>query len=149
MRAVSEVLGPDDALLLGLDLVKDPARIEAAYTDSVGLSERFQRNGFRHLDRELGSDFAQARFEHRVVWDSEQELVDIGFRSVGAQVVHVPELGIEVEFADGEPLRTGVSSKFRRERFEPELWAAGLKLARWWTDARNDFALALAVRDLS
>ena len=146
VRALSDSLGPDDALLLGLDLVKDPARIEAAYTDSAGLSERFQRNGFRHLDRVLGSDFSRARFEHSAVWDSEQERVDIGFRSVGAQVVHVPELGIEVEFADGEPLRTGVSSKFRREAFEPELTDAGLDLVSWWTDADGDFALALAVK---
>jgi len=145
LQLVATSLGPDDALLLGLDLVKDPARIVAAYSDSTGLSEKFQRNGLAHLDRTLGSDFSQARFQHRAVWDPEQERVDIGFRSAGAQVVHVPKLELEVPFADRELLRTGVSAKFRGERFEGELWAAGLKLAHWWTDARNDFALALTV----
>ena len=116
LRAVATSLGAGDALLLGLDLVKDPARIEAAYSDNAGLSERFQRNGLANLDRELGSSFSRARFEHSAAWDPERELVDIGFRSVGAQVVAVPELGIEVAFVDGELLRTGVSSKFRRGR---------------------------------
>ncbi len=89
LRAVATSLGAEDTLLLGLDLVKDPARIEAAYADSSGLSERFQRNGLANLDRELGSDFSQGRFEHYAVWDAEHEWVDIGFRSLGAQVVQV------------------------------------------------------------
>ncbi len=146
LHAVAASLGADDALLLGLDLVKDPARLEAAYSDGSGLSERFQRNGLAHLDRELGSTFSQGRFEHYAVWDSERDWVDIGFRSAGAQVIPVPGLGIEVAFADGELLRTGVSAKFRRERFQAELAEAGLKPAGWWTDANDDFAVCCAVR---
>ncbi len=149
LQAVATSLGAGDALLLGLDLVKDPARIEAAYSDSAGLSERFQRNGLANLDRELGSSFSRARFEHSAAWDPERELVDIGFRSVGAQVVAVPELGIEVAFADGELLRTGVSSKFRRGRIETELAAAGLVLLRWWTSSDGGYAVCLAARGLS
>ena len=145
LRAVATSLGADDTLLLGLDLVKDPARIEAAYTDSAGLSERFQRNGLANLDRELGSDFSQRRFEHYAEWDADREWVDIGFRSRGAQVVQVPGLGIQVAFADGEVLRTSISAKFRRDRFEAELTAAGLELARWWTDSNSDFAVCVAV----
>jgi len=133
-----------DALLLGLDLVKDPATIEAAYNDSAGLSERFQRNGLVHFDRELESGFSRARVEYRAFWDAEREWVDIGFHSLGAQIVQVPKLGIDVELADGERLRTQVSAKFRRERFESELAEAGLKLARWWTDDQGDFAVAIA-----
>ena len=145
LHAVATSLGAEDALLLGLDLVKDPARIEAAYADSSGLSERFQRNGLANLDRELGSDFSQGRFEHYAVWDAEHEWVDIGFGSLGAQIVRVPGLGIQVAFADGELLRTSVSSKFRRDRFEAELTAADLELARWWTDSNSDFAVCVAV----
>jgi L-histidine N-alpha-methyltransferase len=144
LRAASASLGPRVALLLGLDLVKDPARIESAYNDAAGLSERFQRNALAHLDRELGSGFRQARFEYAATWDAEHEWVDISFRSVGAQVVPVPELSLDVEFADGERLLMEVSSKFRRERVEAELDAASLELASWWTDEAGDFALALA-----
>ena len=117
-----------------------PTRIPA------GLSESFQRNGLANLDRELGSRFSEGRFEHYAVWDEEQEWVEIGFRSNGAQVFDVPGLDIEVAFSDGETLRTSVSSKFRRERFEAELAAAHLRPTRWWTDANGDFALVLAVK---
>ena len=145
LHAVGASLAPGDALLFG-DLVKDPARIEAAYNDSRGLTEKFVRNGLLVLDRELGSDFSRARFDFAAAWDPRNEWVDIGFYSVGAQVVQVPGLSVDVEFADGERLRVEVSSKFRRERVETELGAAGLVLARWWTDEAGDFGLALAVR---
>lgn len=144
LGSVAEALGAGDALLLGLDLVKDPARIEAAYNDATGVSERFQRNALAHLDRELGSDFTRARFAYMAAWDPAEEWVELGFRSAAAQVVHVPELGVDISFARGEPLRIEVSAKFRRERVERELAGAGLALERWWTDAAGDFALALA-----
>ncbi|HXG75197.1 MAG TPA: L-histidine N(alpha)-methyltransferase [Gaiellaceae bacterium] len=133
-----------DRLLLGLDLVKDPARIEAAYDDAAGVSERFQRNALAHLDRELGSSFADAALAYRAAWDPVQEWMDIGFRSLREQAVAVPVLGIEVHFAQDELLRIEVSTKFRRERVERELAAAGLALERWWTDPAGDFAVALA-----
>jgi len=126
--------------------VKDPARIEAAYNDSRGVTERFVRNALLVLDCELGSDFSRAGFDFAAFWDPENEWMDIGFHSVGAQVVHVPGIGVDVSFVGGERLRVEVSAKFRRERVEAELAAAGLALARWWTDRRRDFALALAVR---
>jgi L-histidine Nalpha-methyltransferase len=144
LHALASSLEPEDALLLGLDLVKRPARLQSAYNDSAGLSERFQRNGLAHFDRELGSDFRRARLEYRAYWDVEREWVDIGFDSVDAQAVGVPALGIEVQLTKGERLRTQVSAKFRRERFETELADAGLGLTRWWTDANDDFSVALA-----
>ncbi len=144
LHALADALEPADALLLGLDLVKDPQRIESAYNDSAGLSERFQRNGLAHLDRELRSDFSRARLDYRAFWDAEREWVDIGFDSAEAQVVHVPALGIDVELAASERLRTQVSAKFRRERVEDELTSLGLVLTHWWSDEDGDFALCLA-----
>jgi L-histidine Nalpha-methyltransferase len=144
LQAISASLGPDDVLLLGVDLVKEPARIEAAYNDSSRLSERFQRNALAHLDRELGSSFSRARLRHRSFWDPQHEWVDIGFDSLKQQVVEVPALGVEVELAHGERLRVEVSSKFRRNGVEAELANAGLELQSWWTDAREGFAVCLA-----
>jgi L-histidine Nalpha-methyltransferase len=146
LTAAAECLGADDALLLGLDLVKDRARIEAAYNDSRGLTERFVRNGLVALDRELDADLSRASFDYFAEWNPAYECVDIGFRSVGEQVVPVRGLELEVAFADREPLRMVVSSKFRRERVEEELAAAGLALEHWWTDEAGDFALALVTR---
>ena len=146
LDSVAGTLGPGDALLLGLDLLKDPVRIEAAYNDSRGLTEKFVRNGLLVLDRELGSDFSRARFDFAALWDPENEWMDIGFNSVGAQVVRVLGLGVDVSFADGERLRVEVSTKFGRDRLEAELEVPGLSLERWWADADGDFALALVVR---
>jgi L-histidine N-alpha-methyltransferase len=143
-RAVATALGPGDAFLLGVDLVKDPARIEAAYNDASGVTERFVRNGLTVANSRLDADFEQDRFAFESRWDPDREWMDIGFRARVAHRVRIEELEIELPFATGEQLRVEVSTKFRRERVEAELAAAGLTTAGWWTDEAGDFALLLA-----
>lgn len=148
-RFIGEVaagIGPDDAFLLGTDLVKDPARLVAAYDDTAGVTADFNRNVLRVLNRELGADFDPGRFEHVAVYDSDNEWIEMRLRATEAHVVHVPELGLIVRFSEGEEMRTEVSTKFRRDRVELELAAAGLRVVEWWTDQAGDFALSLSVR---
>jgi L-histidine Nalpha-methyltransferase len=144
-RSIAAGLAPEDALLLGTDLVKDPRRLEAAYDDPAGVTAAFNRNVLSVLNRELAADFAPERFAHVARWNPAQEWIEMRLRSQGAQAVRVQELDLQVEFADGEEMRTEISAKFRRERVEAELAAAGLALAAWWTDADGDFALSLSV----
>ena len=144
-RSIAAGLAPDDALLLGTDLVKDPRRLEAAYDDSAGVTAAFNRNVLSVLNRELAADFAPERFAHVARWNPAQEWIEMRLRSQGAQTVRVRELDLQVEFADGEEMRTEISAKFRRERVEVELAAAGLALAAWWTDPDGDFAVSLWV----
>lgn len=66
-------------------------------------------------------------------------------RSERKQGVRLRDLDIEVNFADGELMRTEISAKFRRERVAAELAAAGLRMTSWWTDPAGDFALSLSV----
>jgi L-histidine N-alpha-methyltransferase len=134
-----------DSLLLGTDLVKDPARLVAAYDDTAGVTAEFNRNVLRVIDRRLGGDLDPARFAHVACWDDEQEWIEMRLRSMGRQVGHIADLGLTVEFADGEEMRTEVSAKFRRPGVEAELAAAGFELQHWWTDAAGDFALSLSV----
>ena len=143
---VAETLEPDDRFLLGIDLVKAPDRIEAAYNDSAGITEAFTRNALTVLNRELGSRFDQAGFAFEARWDAAHEWVDIGLRSLREQTIALPLLEIDVSFAEGELLRIEVSAKFRRDGIEAELAAADLDVERWWTDAAGDFALLLARR---
>ena len=140
-QSIASGLAPDDALLLGTDLVKDPRRLEAAYDDSAGVTAAFNRNVLAVLNRELTADFAPDRFAHVARWNPTEEWIEMRLRSQAAQTVRVDELDLEVEFADGEEMRTEISTKFRRERVEAELAAAGLALAAWWTDPGGDFAL--------
>lgn len=143
---LASVMDPGDAFLLGTDLVKDPRRLEAAYDDAAGVTAAFNRNLLSVLNRELGAGFVPHRFEHVAFFDRENEWIEMRLRSTGSQVVPVRALSLEVTFESGEELRTEISAKFRREGVQAELAAAGLELARWWTDPDGDFALSLSFR---
>ncbi len=144
LAAVGETLRPGDALLLGTDLVKDPARLVRAYDDAAGVTAEFNRNVLRVINRELGGTFDVDAFEHAAVWDAGQEWIEMRLRSTRDQTVDVPALDLRVDFAAGEEMRTEISAKFREDKVAAELTAAGLRLAQWWTDEPGDFALSLA-----
>ncbi|WP_433477678.1 L-histidine N(alpha)-methyltransferase [Spirillospora sp. CA-142024] len=133
-----------DFLLLGADLVKDAGRLVRAYDDAVGVTAEFNRNVLRVIDRELDADFDPDAFEHVAVWNEAEEWIEMRLRSVRAQDVRVGGLDLDVSFAAGEEMRTEISAKFRRERLEAELGAAGMELAEFWTDEAGDFSLTLA-----
>jgi L-histidine N-alpha-methyltransferase len=144
LAAVARVLKQGEALLLGADLVKDVARLEAAYNDGSGLTAEFNRNMLLVLNRELGADFDPARFEHEARWDAANEWIEMLLRADVDQLVRVEELDLDVPFAAGEELRTEISAKFRRDGLERELDEAGFETAAWWEHPTGDFALVLA-----
>jgi L-histidine N-alpha-methyltransferase len=144
LAAVARVLGSDGALLLGLDLVKPVERIVAAYNDGEGLSAALIANLLHVLNRELAADFQPDRFRPEAIWNPELERMEMGVRALTEQTVKLPAIDLTVEFAEGEALRTEISTKFRRDRAEREFVAAGLRLDKWWTDDAADFALCLA-----
>ncbi|MFE7524196.1 L-histidine N(alpha)-methyltransferase [Kitasatospora sp. NPDC057542] len=144
LRGLRAALDPGDFLLLGTDLVKDPAVLVAAYDDGAGVTSEFNRNVLNVLNRELGADFDPDAFEHVALWDAEQEWIEMRLRSLRTQTVKIPALDLPVHFTRGEELRTEVSAKFRRERVAGELSAAGLRLSHWWTDPEGRFGLSLA-----
>jgi len=137
-------LATGDAFLLGLDLVKSPERLVAAYDDSRGVTAEFNKNVLAVINRQLGADFDLAAFEHVALWDPGQEWIEMRLRSVRKQSVHVAALGLDVEFGAGEEMRTEISAKFRRDRVTEELATAGLRLTQWWTDPPGDFALTVS-----
>jgi L-histidine Nalpha-methyltransferase len=143
LTVVADTLVPGDAVLIGVDLVKDVARLEAAYNDPQGVTEAFVRNALTAVNRELDATFDQRRFLYQARWDPEHEWMDIGFRAQEAHAVSIRRLGIELTFERDEPLRVEISSKFRRERFELEAARARLRVESWWTDRADDFAVAL------
>lgn len=144
LARLAALLGPDDRLLLGTDLVKEPTRLEAAYDDSSGVTAEFNKNVLAVLNRELGADFDLATFEHVARYDGEEARMDIRLRSLADQTVRVEDLDMDVAFAAGEEMRTEISSKFTQERLEAVYREAGLELTGWFTDAADDYALSLA-----
>ncbi|HEX5740241.1 MAG TPA: L-histidine N(alpha)-methyltransferase [Pilimelia sp.] len=138
------VLAPGEWLLMGTDLVKDPAVLLPAYDDAAGVTAEFNRNVLTVLNRALGADFAPAEFDHVAAWDADREWVEMRLRARRAMTVAIPAVDLAVSFAAGEELRTEVSAKFRRVGVERELGAAGFALAHWWTDPDGLFGVSLA-----
>ncbi len=134
-----------DGVLLGTDLVKDPATLVAAYDDAAGVTAAFNKNVLNVLNRELDADFDLDAFEHVAVWDSANEWIEMRLRSLTEQTVKLGALGTDVAFAEGEEMRTEVSAKFRKEGVRAELIEAGFEMRAWWTDQEGRFALSLSL----
>jgi L-histidine Nalpha-methyltransferase len=144
LARIATLLYPGDRFLLGTDLVKDRATLEAAYDDSHGVTAEFNKNVLNVLNRELGANFDLDAFEHIAFWDPDNEWMDIRLRSLAEQFIDVTALDMRVHFARMEEMRTEISTKFTRERLEEIYADAGLELTDWWTDPEGFYALSLA-----
>ena len=144
LRTLAALLGPGDFLLIGTDLVKDPAVLEAAYDDATGVTAAFNRNVLAVVNRELDADFVPESFDHVAFFDRDREWIEMRLRAQRPQRVTVGRLGLRLTFAAGEELRTEISAKFTRERIEGDLAAAGMELVDQLTDENGLFALNVA-----
>ncbi|HEX5727389.1 MAG TPA: L-histidine N(alpha)-methyltransferase [Longimicrobiaceae bacterium] len=143
LRGVRGRMRPDERFLLGVDLRKDPARIEAAYNDAAGVTAEFNRNLLRVLNREAGADFDLDAWEHRACYDRDAHRIEMHLVSTRAQAVTVPGAGT-FRFAAGETIRSEISCKHDRASVDALFARAGLRVARWETDADSLYALVLA-----
>jgi L-histidine N-alpha-methyltransferase len=145
LRAMARLLRPGiDHVLLGTDLVKDPAVLEAAYNDSAGVTAEFNKNVLRVINRELDADFDVDAFEHVAFFDREREWIEMRLRALRRMEVHIRRLNLEVAFAAREEVRTEISAKFTVARLRADLAAAGLQLRQVLTDPEELFALSLS-----
>ena len=143
LQMVRRAMAADDRFLVGLDLVKDAQRLEAAYNDSAGVTARFNRNMLRVLNTRFGTNFDPESFEHRAFWDAEHEWIEMRLRSTRTQSVEMPGDERLLQLARGAEIRTEISCKYTLQSFSTILTEPGLELDRWWRDAQGDFALAL------
>jgi L-histidine N-alpha-methyltransferase len=144
LRELRTAMGPEDRLVIGTDLVKDRAMLEAAYNDSAGVTAEFNRNVLRVVNEGLGADFDPEAFEHVAFFDEANSWIEMRLRANGAQVVRINGVNLEVRFADGEEIRTEISAKFTRDAVRAELRQAGLRLEDFLTDDGGLFGLAVA-----
>ena len=144
LAALRRSTEPGDGLLLGTDLIKDPAVLVRAYDDAAGVTAEFNRNVLHVINREVKADFDVEAFEHVALWDAEREWIEMRLRSSRAQEVTVAALGLTVDFAAGEEMRTEVSAKFRPARVRAELAAAGFAVRETWVDSGDRFLVTLA-----
>jgi iron(II)-dependent oxidoreductase len=139
---VAGSLRPGDHFLVGVDLVKDPARIEAAYSDAAGITAAFTRNLFARMNRELHTGIPSATIEHVAYYDSERERVEIFAQATEEFSIRVPALGREFRIARGERILTEVSHKFRPAAFIASVERFGLRVS-WVTHEDDEFGLFL------
>ena len=142
LRDVRRLLGSSDRLLLGVDLVKSPCALHAAYDDAAGVTAEFNRNILRVINRRLGADFDVEAFGHYARWDAEAARVEMHLVASTDHTVRVRELNMTVSFEAGETIWTESAYKFTRASVEAMLRAAGMRLHGW--DSDGVFALALA-----
>jgi len=145
-RSAAAVLAPGDGLLVGLDLVKDRARLEAAYNDAQGVTAEFNRNILRVINTRLGADFEPDAFEHVAFYDAKAAWIEMRLRAPRGCRVRVAGAGVDLVLSPGGEIRTEISCKYTRAALEALLPATGLRLDSWQTDADAMFALALLRR---
>jgi len=145
-RRAATVLAPGDGFLVGVDLVKDPARLHAAYNDAAGVTARFNLNILQVLNDQLGADFDPADFEHRAFYDPQHQWIEMRLRALRPVKACVPGAGVFVSLAEGEEIRTELSCKYTCATLSARLSGSGLALERWTTDGEGLFASALLRR---
>ncbi len=137
LRAAAAVL--DRGLLIGVDLLKDPARLHAAYNDAAGVTAAFNLNLLVRANRELGTDFDLAAFDHYAFYAPRRQRVEMHLLSRRAQTVH---LGDEpYAFDAGESLHTENSYKYGVESFRALAREAGFRPGPVWVDADRLFSV--------
>jgi L-histidine N-alpha-methyltransferase len=143
LRKLAAGMDGTDAMLVGVDLVKDPARLEAAYDDPEGVTAAFNRNVLAVLNRRFEANFEPSRFKHRALYDAENAWIEMRLVAKSASHVHIRSLEMDLDLAQGDEIRTEISCKFTRASLASSAAEAGLVIDAWFTDQDALFALAL------
>lgn len=141
LREMRITIGQRGVALIGIDLQKDPALIEAAYNDAAGVTAQFTLNLLTRLNREIGSDFDLDGFRHRACYDAIVGRIDTYLVSQRKQSVHVGQRTFD--FAADEAIHVEYSHKYTDTSFAQLAALAGLHVADGWNDSRNWFGLRL------
>jgi dimethylhistidine N-methyltransferase len=145
-------LNPGDALLLGVDRVKDASLLLAAYNDAAGVTAAFNLNLLVRLNRELDADFSLPSFAHRAVWNATESRIEMHLESLAAQQASIkaldqPDAPFVVSFAAGETIHTENSYKYRQGEAEAMLAEAGFAVEAGWSDEQGWFRVCLGIAE--
>jgi len=140
LRALRSVLNKGDALLLGADLKKDPAILEAAYNDALGVTSAFNLNVLARINRELGGTFDLRSFKHRAFYNEALGRIEIYIESLFNQRVRIDKLELEVDFSVGELIHTENSYKYDMAGIAQLAAETGFERSRTWLDSQERFS---------
>jgi dimethylhistidine N-methyltransferase len=139
LRQAGRILGSGATMIVGIDLIKDEAVLNAAYDDAAGVTAEFNLNILRRMNRELGGDFDLASFRHRAFYNAADRRIEMHLESLKAQTVHVA--GGAFSFAKGETIHTESSYKYTVDSFRALAESAGWRPTGLWTDERHYFSI--------
>ena len=140
LRAMRSMLNIGDALLLGADLKKDPAILEAAYNDALGVTSAFNLNVLARINRELNGTFDLRAFRHRAFFNEAMGRIEIYIESLFNQRVRIEKLDLEIEFAAGELIHTENSYKYDMNGIRELAAQTGFEVSRTWLDSQERFS---------
>jgi len=143
LHGVREGLTADDRMLVGVDLRKDIAVLQAAYDDQAGVTAAFNLNLLVRINRELGGHFDVDRFAHRAPWNADAGRIEMHLESLADQTVRIDALDLEVPFAKGETVHTESSHKYSTAEIDALAAAAGFEVEDRWLDSNERFSLQL------
>lgn len=144
LRQIRGELRRGDTLLIGTDLVKPEAQLQAAYDDPLGVTAAFNCNLLVRINRELGADFALDRFAHDARWNAAAQRMEMHLVSLREQRVHIPGADLVIDFEAGETIWTESSYKYQPLDVAEGLWQAGFAPVASWQDDEAKFLLTLA-----
>jgi len=144
LEVMYQEAGDDGAMLIGVDLQKDPAIIERAYNDSAGITAQFNLNMLHHLNREFGFDFNVKAFTHSARYDEDEGRMEIRLISNRNQIVTVGDEEFAID--DGESILTEYSHKYTLDGFAAMAARAKFRVDKVWTDSERLFSVQYCAR---
>ena len=144
VTAVNTEMASGDFFLLGVQLITDVRRLEAAYNDQQGITAKFNKNILRVLRNQLGAQCDSDSFDHVARYNPDEHRIEMWLRSSRDQTIEIPDLNLSVPLKQDEEIRTELSIKYDRPLAENLLATSGFELVKWYTDPDQLIGLALA-----
>jgi L-histidine N-alpha-methyltransferase len=144
LTAVNTEMASGDYFLLGVQLITDRRRLEAAYNDKQGITAKFNKNIIRVLRNQFGSQSDPESFDHVARYNEADHRIEMWLRSRKEQTLDIQDLDLQVHFTQGEEVRTEISTKYDRPLAEELLTSSGFASVKWYSDPDSLIGLALA-----
>jgi L-histidine Nalpha-methyltransferase len=146
LRSIAQMMTEGDRFLLGMDMVKDPRILHAAYNDAQGVTAAFNKNVLRVLARELDGDVDERSFEHLAFYDEALQRIEMHLVSMRPQTMTLRAADVRIELATGERIMTEISRKFTKSTAEQMLMRGDMRMVEWIPGDSGMFALCIARR---
>ena len=143
LQKINSSMKKGDLFLVGLDLVKDKDVLYQAYNDSQGITAQFNLNVLSRINSELGGNFDTSKFVHHVVYNENQNKIELYLRSLSKQTVEIPNADLMLEIDEDELIHTENSHKYTISQIKQMFTMTGYQIKDMWNDDNRYYSLVL------